>query len=78
MLPESPSTKAWIGLGIGIAAYDILAPEGETLSDGFRRGLEHPIYKYLCIGGLGATALHLMKILPEPIDPFTQFLKAVK
>lgn len=72
------STKAWIGLGVGVAAYDLLATEGETLSEGFYRGTEHPVYRYMCFGMLGATALHLLDILPDKYDPFTQLISHVK
>ncbi len=78
MKQPSPSAAAWAALGIGVTSYDLLCPEGQTLSEGFRRGLEHPIYKYLCAGGLGYTALHLLGVLPPNLDLFHQTLKVVK
>ena len=36
----SSSSKAWIALGAGVAAYDVLCPKGETLSEGVDRLME--------------------------------------
>lgn len=70
MMELSPSSKAWIGLGLGVAAYDVFAPKGETLSEGVDRALEHERYRYLALGGVAITALHLLNVLPEQYDPF--------
>jgi hypothetical protein len=69
-----PSTKAWIGLGAYVAAYDILAPKGETLSEGVDRALEHDTCRYVTLGGIALTALHLSNLLPQKIDPFHKSL----
>lgn len=69
-----PSTKAWIGLGAYVAAYDILAPKGETLSEGVDRMLEHDKCKYVAIGGVALTAAHLINLLPPKYDPFHKVL----
>lgn len=69
-----PSHKAWIGLGAGVAAYDILAPKGETLSEAVDGALEHPTFRYFAIAGIGITACHLLNLLPEKVDPFTRAL----
>ena len=61
-------TAGWVGLGIYVAAWDILAPE--TLTSAFKRGREHKAASPLVVGALGVTALHLMGVLPEKIDPF--------
>lgn len=65
----------WVGLGLGVAAYDTLAirDNRETLSHAFHRGMEHPTWKYMCIGLLGAVALHLTKTLPRKYDLFYGF-----
>ena len=71
-----PSTKAWLGLGVGVAAYDILAPSGETLSERVDTALEgSPIKRALTLGAIGVTALHLSNVLPEKYDPFHHALK---
>lgn len=73
-----PSTKAWVGLGLGVVTYDVMCPPGETLSEGLDRLMEHPIYKFMCIGMVGTTALHLCNVLPPSLDPFTQSLRLIK
>lgn len=60
--------NGWLALGAGVLAYEILCPEGELLSEGVDRALErHPTLTRLAIG---ATALHLLNMLPEQYDPF--------
>lgn len=71
------SKGAWIGLAAGVAAYDILCPKGETLSEAVDRGLETK-YKALIYAGIGMTALHLANLLPEKADPFHYATKLKK
>lgn len=71
----SPSSKAWLALGAGVAAWDILCPPGETLSEGVDRALEHPVYRAVALGGIAVTAAHLANLLPDRIDPFHNALK---
>lgn len=60
----------WVAtLGVA-AAYEILCPEGETLSEGVDRALEHDSLKYAAIAGIGITAAHLLNLIPEKYDPF--------
>jgi len=59
---------AWLGLAAGIVAWDVFAPE--TMSHASRRYMEHPIFKYLWVGAIGMTALHLTSVLPHYADPF--------
>lgn len=74
---ENKSSKlGWVGLVFGVAAYDMLCPEGETLSEGVDRGLESK-YRHLIKLGIGMTALHLVNVLPPAIDPLHQ-LTAIK
>lgn len=65
----------WVGLGLGIAAYDYLAIRDgkETLSHAFHRGMESPGWKFMCIGAIGATALHLSKTMPRSMDVYYAF-----
>ncbi|MGB5794441.1 MAG: hypothetical protein WBH51_01465 [Mycolicibacter algericus] len=62
-----PRTKAWIGLGAGVAAWDVFAEERETLSDASRDAMEaNP----LIVGSvITVTALHLAGKLPTWADP---------
>lgn len=74
-----PSTLAWAALFGGVALYDlVIAPEGETMSDGFWDSLERPVGKYLAAGALAVTAAHLMEALPDRIDPFKRVFGFVK
>lgn len=66
----SPSAKAWIGVGVGVAAYDALCPKGETLSEGVDKALERGRFtRYAALGGIAIVAAHLANLLPEKYDP---------
>jgi hypothetical protein len=68
--------KAWAGLAAGVVAYDLLCPDGQMLSEGVDRGLEqHRLATGIAIG---VTALHLLNILPESVDPFSVGLSGLK
>lgn len=75
MEKPKPSTVAWCGLAAGVAAYDILCPPGETMSEGVDRLLEHPHKRIAALGAIAITAAHLANILPEKIDPFHHLTK---
>lgn len=67
-----PSTKAWGVLITGVAMYEALCPQNETLSEGLDDFVERPIGK-LVVGAIGAiTVAHLINVCPERIDPFTR------
>lgn len=68
------STLAWGALIGGVAVYDLLCPKGETLSEGADRGLEGK-YKNLVRLGIGVTALHLVNVLPDSLDPLHQLTR---
>lgn len=62
-----PSSLAWAGLIAGVCIYDYLAPPHETLSERVDSALEnHPI---VTVFAVGATALHLLNVLPPELDP---------
>ena len=68
--------KAWLAMGAGIIAYEALCPKGELLSEGVDRALDkHPILTRALIG---TTALHLVNMLPEAIDPFHHAVNLIK
>lgn len=72
----SPATKAWIGLAAGIATYEVLCPQGETLSEGVDRAIERNKFtKIATLGAIGITAAHLANLLPKKLDPYHQALK---
>lgn len=66
-----PSTKAWIGLVAGVAAWDIFCPPGETLSEGYDSFMER--HKLLALGAVAVTGAHLINAIPKNLDPFTAF-----
>ena len=72
-----PSSVAWAGILGAVALYELLAPQGETLSERLDPILEGK-YKYLLLGALGVTAAHLGNSLPHSIDPFEQGLSRIR
>lgn len=74
--PELTAKRAWIGIGVGVVAYEIAAPPNELLSEGADRTLQK--YPYLTRAAIGLTALHLMNAIPEKYDPLHQGFKALK
>lgn len=64
-----PSTLAWAGLVGGVALYDVLAPDGETLSEGFDRLMETRQGKLAAIGAVAIVGAHLLNLLPQKYDP---------
>lgn len=69
-----PSTLAWVGLATGVAAYDALCPQGETMSEAVDRALETRTGRVLALGAIAVTSCHLANILPERYDPFHRAL----
>lgn len=70
-----PATIAWTSLAIGVTAYDLLCPTGETLSEGVDRALETKTGKVLAIGAIAITATHLANVLPQRCDPLHHMTK---
>ena len=62
--------RAWIALGVGVAAYEISRPRGELLSEGVDRYLtRRPWPTRLAVAGL---ALHLLNVIPSWLDPLNR------
>ena len=68
---QKASTLAWGALAAGVIAYDVLCPEGETLSEGYDHFLEKN--KLLALGAIAITAGHLSNITPVKYDPLAAF-----
>ena len=64
-----PSTAAWASIGLGVFAYDMLCPKGEQLSERMDEWLDKHPTRSLALGITAMTALHLMNMLPERLDP---------
>lgn len=73
-----PSTIAWTALGIGIGTYELLCPDGETLTEGFREGMRTKLGRAALTGAVLATAGHLIHAIPDEYDPFEQGLSRVR
>lgn len=66
-----PAAKAWGAIGLGVAAYEVLCPHGETLSEGVDQALEHSrLRRAATVSAIAVTALHLCNAIPEKLDPF--------
>ena len=62
-----PSDCAWLGLAVGVAAYEALARDGELMSEAVDRYLEaHPLVTR-CV--VVTVAAHLLNLLPQRLDP---------
>lgn len=67
----SAAARAWGALAIGITAYEIMCPKGETLSEGVDRLMERsPAAKLTALCAIGITAAHLGNVIPQKFDPF--------
>lgn len=65
--------KAWLALAGGVILYDVLCPEGQTLSEGVDHFLEE--HKLLTLGAIAITAGHLANIIPQKIDPIHRLVE---
>lgn len=71
-----PSEKAWALGAIAVICYDVLAPDGETLSERYSQFVDdHPA---LAWGAVAITAGHLLDIIPEKIDPIHNLAKVAR
>jgi hypothetical protein len=68
---RSVAARAWGALALGVTAYEIACPQGETLSEGVDRLMERsPTSRAIALGAIGVTAAHLANLIPEKFDPF--------
>lgn len=57
--------KGWCLVVGVIAAVDLLAPPNQTLTDGARTALQHPVWKYV----LPVVIYHVADHLTDSLDP---------
>lgn len=73
MEKPKPSNLAWAILGASVVTYDILAPEGETMSEAVDRALERPVGRILAVGAVALTSAHLLNVFDrfgvQHLDP---------
>lgn len=64
---------AWSAIGLGVLVFELMAKDEELLSSAVDRALERsPASRMATIAGIGATALHLLNVLPPAVDPFVK------
>lgn len=71
-LHNNPGMVAWGAMVTSIVAYDYHAikTNQQTMTQAFHLGVEHPIWRFMFIGSLGLTTLHLANVLPRNKDIF--------
>ncbi|KLO25917.1 hypothetical protein ABW16_21675 [Mycolicibacter heraklionensis] len=62
-----PADRAWLVLATGVVAYDLAAPDGETLSEGADRYLL--AHRWLTRGAAFVVTLHCCNLFPIAFDP---------
>ena len=62
-----PADRAWIALGVGVIAYDVTCPPGETLSEGVDRYLVS--HRRLVYATTLTLVIHLCNLCSPAIDP---------
>jgi hypothetical protein len=61
---------AWVTMALGIVAYELIAPEGQLLSEAVDRFLvKHPVVTRVVVISVAA---HLLNVLPNRVDPIHQ------
>ena len=74
--PELTAKRGWMAVGAVVGLHELACGRGETLSEGVDKALEkYPVPVKLAIG---VTALHLLNLLPESIDPIHQAAEWLK
>jgi len=66
-----PSDRAWLFLSGGVVAYEVLALDGELMSEAVDRYLE--ARPWLTRAVIVTVALHLLNVLPQSLDPLARF-----
>ncbi|WP_306365323.1 hypothetical protein [Nocardia sp. CC227C] len=59
----------WLFVGAAVVVAEVVAPEGELLSEGVDKAMEH--HPVLTRAAIEITARHLTNDLPANLDPFT-------
>jgi len=74
LLTLQPSDVAWIVLAAGVVVYNLLARDGQQMSEGADRYiLAHP---WLTRAVAAAVALHVTNAIPDRFDIIHYFFKA--
>ena len=75
-----PSGVAWSALALGILAYEVLAEDDELLTDQSWRSIDsqNKLRQVSTYFTIGATALHLLRLLPKSVDPYHYIGKVIR
>jgi len=65
-----PSDRAWLFLSGGVVAYEVLALDGELMSEAVDRYLEARPWVTRVV--ILTVAAHLLNLLPQRLDPLAQ------
>lgn len=62
-------STGWYAVAVGVLAWDLAAPDGETLSESFRRAAKTRHGKAVAAASIGLVIAHLFEIIPKRYDP---------
>ena len=63
-----PAHRALSAVAVGILAYDVSAPPGETITAGVHHLHQH--HRWWVRLAVAVTAAHLLGVMPKGADPF--------
>ena len=76
MRTKIKARHGWAALAVYVTVYELIAPEGELLSEMIDRTLiTHP---WVTRTAVAVTALHLLNLLDERIDPYAYIAKSAR
>lgn len=71
------AARMWAALGLSIAVYEALVQEEQLLSRGVDRARAiSPALNVAVSGAIVVTAAHLLRAIPQKLDPYTGFHSA--
>lgn len=73
----TPARWAWLSLAIGIFAYDVACPPGQTLSEEVDRWLESRTGRVAAWAVGGIVTAHLYNVTPQRFDPIHRLFTAL-
>lgn len=62
------STGWWLML-VAVLVWDLSAPDEHTLSESFRKSMDHPVKAVVVAAGWAALTAHLYNVIPKRADP---------
>lgn len=65
-----PADRAWVVLAAVVVAWDLVSPEGETLSEGAKRHAREQ--RVATLSTISYLAMHLSGVIPARYDPLSR------